>query len=149
MVAVAVVFLVAINAGDSETGDPEATSAVTATHANDAGATDGESVVREVTSSSPGGTEIGIKVSGHWTIEVKDPDGSLVSQHEFENGLTGGALAMTRYLARNRIVGEWQIILADLQGAPEGGHVSPVGRSDSRLGAQSLRTRLAVAGSTR
>ena len=30
----------------------------------------------------------GIKVHGHWKIDVRDPDGKLVSQTEFENALT-------------------------------------------------------------
>ena len=30
----------------------------------------------------------GIKVHGHWTIEVRDPDGTLVTYREFENSLT-------------------------------------------------------------
>ena len=30
----------------------------------------------------------GIEVHGHWTIEVRNPDGSLDERHEFENALT-------------------------------------------------------------
>jgi Na+-transporting methylmalonyl-CoA/oxaloacetate decarboxylase gamma subunit len=33
------------------------------------------------------GTHEGIKVHGHWTIEVKNPDGKLVTHREFENSL--------------------------------------------------------------
>jgi hypothetical protein len=33
-----------------------------------------------------GGKE-GIKVHGHWTIDVKNPDGTLAQHHEFENSL--------------------------------------------------------------
>jgi hypothetical protein len=36
----------------------------------------------------PGGTKEGIKIHGHWTIEVRNPDGKLVSHTEFENALT-------------------------------------------------------------
>lgn len=37
--------------------------------------------------SKPKGTQEGIKVHGHWTIEVRNPDGKLVSHTEFENSL--------------------------------------------------------------
>ena len=39
--------------------------------------------------SEPGkeGPSEGIKVHGHWTIEVRNPDGSLASAHEFQNAL--------------------------------------------------------------
>ena len=30
----------------------------------------------------------GIEVHGHWTIEVRNPDGSLDERYEFENALT-------------------------------------------------------------
>jgi hypothetical protein len=36
---------------------------------------------------APRGTQEGIKVHGHWTIEVRNPDGKLVSHTEFENSL--------------------------------------------------------------
>jgi hypothetical protein len=44
--------------------------------------------------SARGGRHEGIKVHGHWTIEVHNPDGSLVRHVEFDNtagdaGLTG------------------------------------------------------------
>jgi hypothetical protein len=32
----------------------------------------------------------GIQVHGHWTIEVKDPDGKVATHREFENNLVGG-----------------------------------------------------------
>src|SRR2546423_15522419 len=39
--------------------------------------------------ASPGrGQQEGIKVHGHWTIEVRNPDGTLVTHREFENALT-------------------------------------------------------------
>jgi len=44
---------------------------------------------------SGNGSHEGIKVHGHWTIEVRNPDGTLVTHREFENSLsqsTGGAL---------------------------------------------------------
>ena len=35
----------------------------------------------------PGGTHEGVKVHGHWMIEVKEPNGKLISHTEFENSL--------------------------------------------------------------
>src|SRR4029079_731893 len=29
----------------------------------------------------------GIKANGHWTIELRDPDGTVAAHHEFENAL--------------------------------------------------------------
>src|ERR1700722_13311663 len=38
--------------------------------------------------SASKGPQEGIKSHGHWTIEVKNPDGRLVPHREFENALT-------------------------------------------------------------
>ena len=52
----------------------------------------------------------GIKVHGHWTIEVRDPDGTLVERREFDNAITGeGEMILTRILGRVETVGNWQI----------------------------------------
>jgi hypothetical protein len=53
----------------------------------------------------------GIKVHGHWTIEVRDPDGSLVERREFDNALasTGGNMMLTSILGRDKTVGNWQV----------------------------------------
>lgn len=62
----------------------------------------------------PGG---GIKVHGHWMIEVREPDGRLVSRHEFENALTpGGATLLARVLARQFNLGVWQVRLFGFPG---------------------------------
>lgn len=39
---------------------------------------------------APKGNHEGIQVHGHWIIEVKNPDGTLVSHTEFENALSPG-----------------------------------------------------------
>jgi len=53
-----------------------------------------------------------IKVHGHWTIAVLDPDGSAVDSRDFENALvlTGGQ-AMGVFLGRQNSVGFWTIRL--------------------------------------
>jgi hypothetical protein len=54
----------------------------------------------------------GIKVHGHWTIDVRKADGTLVSHHEFENALTStGGLGLAQLLARAYTAGGWGILL--------------------------------------
>ena len=61
------------------------------------------------------GTSEGIQVHGHWTLEVKNPDGKLVTHREFENSLVynGGALLLPALLNRNVVSGAWEVQLAD------------------------------------
>ena len=51
----------------------------------------------------------GIKVHGHWTIEVRDTDGSLVTRREFDNTLTRGAIWLAETLGRVSTTGLWVI----------------------------------------
>lgn len=61
---------------------------------------------------APRGATEGIPVYGEWVIEVRDPDGTLVSRHEFHNSLTseGGAF-LARLLGRRATAGLWQVQL--------------------------------------
>jgi hypothetical protein len=70
----------------------------------------GSAIVRAQT---PGGTQEGIKVHGHWVIEVRNPDGSLAERREIENGLSvaGGPL-LAGLLTRGLSAGYWTIALA-------------------------------------
>jgi hypothetical protein len=69
------------------------------------------------------GPDEGIKVHGHWQIEVHNSDGSLVSRHEFENALVGGANGgaggIAALLSGTGTVGDWVVSL-DGGGAPVG-----------------------------
>ena len=59
-----------------------------------------------------GGPREGIKVHGHWTIEIKNADGTLVKRHEFENALLPlGAQILARLLARLDLAGPWAVRL--------------------------------------
>jgi len=59
------------------------------------------------------GTHEGIKVHGHWTIEVRNPDGTRVSRVEFENALTtGGATSLTGLLLGSEVQGGFIIFLS-------------------------------------
>ena len=68
-----------------------------------------------------GGINEGVQVHGHWTLEVRDPDGSLVSRHEFENALGDlGESALARVLTGWETAGHWEIYLKNdpLSGSP-------------------------------
>lgn len=59
----------------------------------------------------------GIQVHGHWTIEVRDPDGSLVTRREFENALGNtGPDALAGFLSRATSPGGWAVLLAGATG---------------------------------
>jgi hypothetical protein len=58
------------------------------------------------------GTQEGIKVHGHWKIEIFNPDGTRASVHEFDNALTiAGKEVLVRILGGSRNVGAWRIRL--------------------------------------
>lgn len=60
--------------------------------------------------SRQGGHHEGIKVHGHWTIEVRSPVGELVTHREFENALdSSGGRELAQYLARTVTVGQWNV----------------------------------------
>ncbi len=69
--------------------------------------------------AAPGGVpEEGIQVHGDWTIEVRNPDGTVVERREFENAFNGisGSLAISQFLSRTRSVGAWDIVLSKTTG---------------------------------
>lgn len=54
----------------------------------------------------------GINVHGHWTIEVRNPDGTLAEFREFDNALSGlGSQSLAMILGRQASVGGWAIYL--------------------------------------
>lgn len=59
-----------------------------------------------------GGQREGIVVHGHWTIDIKESDGRLVSHREFENALMSPS-PLNGVLSRATTIGEWRILLAD------------------------------------
>ncbi|HYL84029.1 MAG TPA: hypothetical protein VE263_07340 [Candidatus Angelobacter sp.] len=71
----------------------------------------GQNAVAERTAPS-GGPHEGIKVHGHWTIEVRNSDGSVSSHQEFENSLaSGGTSVLGAILSRQNAVGLWRVVL--------------------------------------
>ena len=64
------------------------------------------------TAGRTGGPSEGITVHGHWTIEIKNPDGTLVERHEFENALgEAGPLFLSAFLGRQWSPGLWNVKL--------------------------------------
>jgi hypothetical protein len=61
----------------------------------------------------PGGNHEGITVHGHWTIEVRNPDGTLVTHREFENMLEQptGAQTITELLGGAAVAGQLAVVL--------------------------------------
>ena len=59
------------------------------------------------------GAHDGIKIHGHWSIVIRNLDGTVASRNEFENALTtgigNGNAALSQLLARQYAVGTWQI----------------------------------------
>lgn len=57
-----------------------------------------------------GGSSEGIKVHGHWVIDIRDAEGVLVSHHEFENALSsGGVQTLVLIGSRQVSIGPWRI----------------------------------------
>ena len=66
---------------------------------------------------SKGGQKEGIKVHGHWTIDVRNPDGTLVTHREFENDLDlTGRGTLVSLLGRQKTNGGWLVELAGFSG---------------------------------
>jgi hypothetical protein len=65
----------------------------------------------------PGGNHEGITIHGHWTIEVRNPDGKLVTHREFENGLSAnpgtGATLLSAMLGGAVTPGSWWVLITD------------------------------------
>jgi hypothetical protein len=62
-----------------------------------------------LTESSGKASGEGINVHGHWTIEIRKPDGTLVSHREFENSLvvSAGSQVLSQLLAGQSIEERW------------------------------------------
>jgi hypothetical protein len=65
------------------------------------------------------GQDEGIKVHGHWTIEVRNPDGTTVTHREFENSLqASGATVLANVLNSGSTPGGWAIALDGIPTSP-------------------------------
>ena len=77
------------------------------------------------------GPHQGVKVHGHWVIEVKNPDGTVASHTEFENSLINPSL-VSNLLTGGSSVGTWEVDLGSNTGStPCGGTVCRIVQSIS------------------
>ena len=76
-----------------------------------------QTMEQEAATAKSGGPKEGIKVHGHWTIEVRNPDGKLVTRREFENALVPGP-TLASILGRTSTTGTWSIVLLGSPVAP-------------------------------
>jgi hypothetical protein len=57
-------------------------------------------------------TREGIKVRGHWVIEVRNPDGTLANRVEFDNSLApGGGPRLAQFLSGSGVPARWVVEL--------------------------------------
>jgi hypothetical protein len=82
-----------------------ATSAASATPAT--AAAKPKASTEEATAAVPNdASQQGIKVHGHWTIDVRNPDGTLAEHREFENSLQDDGFNLANLLAGTITAGE-------------------------------------------
>ena len=92
-VATLALGLILVSTGSPATGNPDDTRNLASTLV-----TDGD------------GTSEGIQVHGDWTIEVSDPDGTLVEKREFKNKFYG-AETIEKILTREKRASLWMIVM--------------------------------------
>jgi hypothetical protein len=69
--------------------------------------------------SHAGGPQEGIKVHGHWIIDVKNPDGTLVKHNTFENSLVyDGTQYLTALLSGYGVGGDYAIYFTNATATP-------------------------------
>ena len=77
-------------------------------------------VERATAPPSPGGPHEAITVHGHWTIDVRNPDGTLVTHNVFENELASASV-LAWILTRNTTIGAWEVdVMPNNSGTPCG-----------------------------
>ena len=71
------------------------------------------------TSVSASDASEGIQVHGQWPIDVREPNGALVSHHEFSNALTtgtsGGDLLLAQLLSGDLVPGLWTVEIGNTE----------------------------------
>lgn len=64
----------------------------------------------------PAGPQQGIKLHGHWVIEIRNPDGTLSSRHEFDNSLIPSGKSLLAAMFGKYAAERWTIALRNLPG---------------------------------
>ena len=68
------------------------------------------------TSASAQGSE-GVRVRGHWVVEVRNPDGTLVERREFDNALVPGGASLLAQFLTGSVPARWTVELGVYGGA--------------------------------
>ena len=80
-------------------------------------ATAAGTVEEETTLASSEGAAEGIQVHSHWTIEVREPDGTLVDRQEVDNHLVeDGQFLLSGVLSREYTLGSWMVSMGSAVG---------------------------------
>lgn len=103
--------------GVSVTGAP-VPGGIAALAAHDPAALTSTSTAKPVNSQSgEDSVHQGVKMHGHWIIDVKNPDGSLVEHRDFENALEGGGQGFLVGLMSGYLVpGNYMIVMGPQSG---------------------------------
>ncbi|MBI3476963.1 MAG: hypothetical protein HY010_14625 [Acidobacteria bacterium] len=109
IVLAATLALAAVAQAQSSKPNTSATSRMQPTH-EASKPTEKQSIAAQ--EEKPGGPKEGIQVHGHWVIDVRNPDGKLVTHREFENAYAGDTF-LPRILSRQNSVGLWGILIGD------------------------------------
>lgn len=68
--------------------------------------------------ASDGSIHQGMKIHGHWVINISNPDGTQVQHHEFENSLESSAQGfMVGLLSGYMVPGDWMVVLGAQSGS--------------------------------
>jgi hypothetical protein len=106
--------------GTSATGTPAASEAPASTTAAHVPAALPAVAASKPQSSKGGSGAInqGFKMHGHWVIDVKNPDGTVVQHRDFENSLVSSAPQFLIGLMSGYFIpGDYEILLASLSGS--------------------------------
>lgn len=105
LVAISCLALIALCAAPNWAQSTQS-SAKTSAHA-----TAGAANAPATRARSGGGNHEGITVHGHWAIEVRNPDGKVVSHTEFENSLQPAGKSLLAAVLSGYAPGGWMITL--------------------------------------
>ncbi len=64
-------------------------------------------------SAQRGGPQEGVRVRGHWVLDVRNPDGTLADRRDFHNAYLAEFGSLPLILARSFSMGPWFVLLED------------------------------------
>ncbi len=89
----------------------------TASASHDPAALESANWAKMVAGSKGNGTHEGLKMHGHWVIDIKNPDGTLAEHRDFENALqAGGQGFLIGLMSGYLIPGDYMIVMGPSSG---------------------------------